>query len=77
MGIVIALLIALVAAIATTTVFLGRRERARSGHLDDAAGMLIERQHTARAAALRRTYSSNAIHHSGGLPGDNPYKHYS
>ncbi|MFF3004066.1 hypothetical protein ACFVTF_14810 [Kitasatospora sp. NPDC057940] len=77
MTFVIAFLVALVATIIGTTVFLGRRERARSGHSDDTEGLLIEHQRTAHAAQLRGTYSSQAVHHGTGLISDDLHKHYS
>ncbi|MFJ7273116.1 hypothetical protein [Kitasatospora sp. NPDC098663] len=77
MTFVIAFLVALVATIVGTTAFLSRRERARSGHSDDTAGLLIEHQRTAHAAQLRGTYSSQAVHHGTGLITDDLHKHYS
>ncbi|MFE6056034.1 hypothetical protein ACFQ6N_35260 [Kitasatospora sp. NPDC056446] len=68
-------LLALVATIVGTTGLLVRREQARRLHSDDVEGMLIERQRTARAASLRTTYSSMAVHHGTGLVADDVYRH--
>ncbi|MFJ1709903.1 hypothetical protein [Kitasatospora sp. NPDC088346] len=77
MGSVIVLLAGLAAAATAATVFLSHRDRGRSRESDDPTGFLIEQQRTANAAALRGTYSSNAVHHGTGLASDALHKYYS
>ncbi|MBV2156456.1 hypothetical protein [Kitasatospora sp. SUK 42] len=77
MGIVIALMAGLVAAVIGAVIFLARRDRSRGEFPDDTTGMLIERQRTGQAAHLRATYSSGAVHHGTGLASDDLHKYYS
>nr|BFD90887.1 hypothetical protein KitaXyl93_22470 [Kitasatospora sp. Xyl93] len=76
MGVVIALMAGLVAAVASAVVVLVRRDRSRGGFSKDPAGFLIEQQRTVQARHLRGTYSSQAVHHGTGMASDDLYKHY-
>ncbi|MFI9364654.1 hypothetical protein ACIG5E_26915 [Kitasatospora sp. NPDC053057] len=77
MGFVLAFLVALVATIVGTTLFLVRRERARRRWAGASEGLLIEQYRTAQAARIRYAYTSASMHHGNGLITDELHKHHS
>ncbi|MFD8702534.1 hypothetical protein ACFV1W_07930 [Kitasatospora sp. NPDC059648] len=78
MGFVLVFLVALVATIVGTTLFLVRRERTRRRWAGESEGLLIEQHRTAQAARIRYTYTSASMHHGDdGLIAGELYKHHS
>ncbi|MFI9160347.1 hypothetical protein [Kitasatospora aureofaciens] len=76
MGLVLLFLVALVAAVVGTTLFLVRRERARRHWAGEIEGLSVEQHRTAQAAQMRGTYTSAAVHNGHGLFTDDLHKHH-
>ncbi|ARF80479.1 hypothetical protein ACIG0C_20505 [Kitasatospora aureofaciens] len=76
MGFVLVFLVALVATVVGTTLFLVRRERARRHWAGEIEGLSVEQHRTAQAAQMRSTYTSVAVHNGHGLFTDDLHKHH-